>query len=288
MSQGRKLWEALAAEQPLQLVGVFNAYIAILAQQAGYRALYLSGAGVANASYALPDLGLTSLDNVLEDVRRVTSATDLPLLVDADTGWGSPLALGRTVKELLRAGAAGIHIEDQVAAKRCGHREGKQLVRVSEMVSRIRAAVDSRTDDAFVIMARTDALAVEGLEAAIARAVAYREAGADMLFPEALSTLEQFTQFKTRVEMPVLANCTEFGKTPLYTTNQLAAAGVDMALYPLSVFRAVNRSAVAVLEAVRRQGTQKAVVPMMQTRDELYQTLRYESLEAKANQWEEQ
>lgn len=286
MSPGQRLWDALHQERPLQIVGAVNAYVAMLAQQVGFRALYLSGAGVANSSYGLPDLGLTSLDNVLEDVRRITAASTLPLLVDADTGWGNALAISRTVKELSRAGAAAMHIEDQVAAKRCGHREGKQLVSTAEMVERIQAAVESRTEHTFAIMARTDAVAVEGMEAALERAVAYREAGANFLFPEALTSLEQYAQFKKHVGLPILANITEFGNTPLFTTEQLASAGVDMVLYPLSVSRAMNRAAVKVLEAVRMHGTQAPVMELMQTRDELYRTLNYESLESKVKKVE--
>lgn len=283
MSQGEKFWSALRKEHPLQIVGAVNAYIAILAQQIGFPALYLSGAGVANSSYGLPDLGMTSLDNVLEDVRRITAASDLPLLVDADTGWGSSLVIGRAVKELIRAGAAAMHIEDQVAMKRCGHRPGKQLVATEEMVARIRAAVEARMDASFAIMARTDAVAVEGFDAALARAQAYKAAGADMLFPEALTALEQYSRFKQQIGLPILANITEFGKTPLFTTEQLAKAGVDMVLYPLSVSRAMNRAATKVLETLRRSGTQEPVMEMMQTRDELYRTLNYERFESKAD-----
>lgn len=281
MTPGQKLWAALNAERPLQIVGTVNAYVAILAKQIGFRALYLSGAGVANASYGLPDLGMTSLDNVLEDVRRVTAATDLPLLVDADTGFGHTLAIGRTVKELTRAGAAGLHIEDQVTSKRCGHREGKELVSIQEMVERLRAASEARTDPSFAIMARTDAVAVEGMERALERAQAYKEAGADMLFPEALTELDHYTAFKRTVGLPILANITEFGKTPLFTTEQLASAGVDMVLYPLSVNRAMNRAAAKVLESLRQNGTQEPVMDMMQTREELYKSLNYEFFEKK-------
>lgn len=285
-SAGQKFWGALQEEKPLQIVGTVNAYVALLAQKVGFRALYLSGAGVANASYGLPDLGVTSLDNVLEDVRRITAAVDIPLLVDADTGWGNALLFSRTVKELIRAGAAALHLEDQVTLKRCGHRSGKQLVPLPEMVDRIKAAVDSRSDPSFAIMARTDAVGVESFQAALERALAYKEAGADMLFPEAVTSLEQYALFKNQVGLPVLANITEFGKTPLFTTEQLAEAGVDMVLYPLSVSRAMNRAAVTVLEALRQKGTQEPVIGMMQTRDELYQSLNYEGLESKANQLE--
>ena len=239
-SAGRRLREALQAERPLQVVGTINAYTALLAERAGFRALYLSGAGVANASYGLPDLGMTSLDNVLEDVRRITGATSLPLLVDADTGWGGAFNLARTVREMIRAGAAGIHIEDQVAAKRCGHRPNKALVPKQEMVDRIKAAVDARTDEHFVIMARTDGLAGEGLEAALDRAHAYVEAGADMLFPEALTELAHVRAFSEGANAPVLVNLTEFGKTPLWTVSQIGEAGAALALYPLSAFRAMS------------------------------------------------
>ena len=284
LSPGQKFWNALHAEHPLQIVGAVNAYIAILAQQVGFKALYLSGAGVANASYGLPDLGMTSLDNVLEDVRRITSAVDLPLLVDADTGWGHSLVIGRTVKELIRAGAAAMHIEDQISMKRCGHRSGKQLVSQEDMVDRIKAALDARTDPTFAIMARTDAVAVEGMEKALERAQAYKQAGAELLFPEALTSIHQYTEFKKVVGLPVLANITEFGNTPLYKAEELDKAGVDMVLYPLSVSRAMNRAAVKVLETLRQSGTQEPVLDMMQTRDELYRTLRYESFESKEGQ----
>jgi methylisocitrate lyase len=249
----------------------------------GYRALYLSGGGVAAGSYGLPDLGITSLNDVLEDVRRITYATPLPLLVDADTGWGSAFNIARTVKEMIRAGAAGVHIEDQVQAKRCGHRPGKAIVPKDEMVDRIKAAVDARTGD-FVIMARTDALAVEGMESAIERAVACVEAGADMIFPEAMRDLDQYAAFVKAVGVPVLANITEFGSTPLFTTTQLAGAGVSLVLYPLSAFRAMNKAALAVYEAIRRDGTQEAVVELMQTRMELYDFLRYHGYEQKLDE----
>ena len=262
-------------ERPLQVAGVIHAYAAILAENAGFRALYLSGAGVANASYGVPDIGLTTLDDVLIDVRRITSATRLPLLVDADTGWDNP---ARTVREMIREGAAGIHIEDQVEAKRCGHLAGKQLVKPAQMVARIKAAISGRTDPRFVIMARTDAASVEGLEAAIARAKLYRDAGADMIFAEALTTVDEYQRFTAAVKIPVLANMTEFGKTPLFTVTQLRSAGVRLALYPLSAFRAMNAAALTVYRTVRRQGTQRKVISHMQTRAELYELLGYDIL----------
>lgn len=277
---GARLRRAVAAEHPLQVVGAVNAYHAIMAERVGYRALYLSGGGVAAASYGLPDLGMTSLNDVLEDVRRITYVTELPLLVDADTGWGNAFNIARTVKEMTRAGAAGVHIEDQVQAKRCGHRPGKGLVPKEEMVDRIRAAVDARTDD-FVIMARTDALATEGMEAALERAAAYVAAGADMVFPEAVQELSQYQEFVDAVGVPVLANITEFGATPLFTVKQLESVGVGLALYPLSAFRAMNKAALGVYEAVRRDGGQQHVVATMQTRMELYDFLDYHAYEQK-------
>ena len=280
---GARLRRAVQEERPLQVVGAINAYHAMMAERTGYRAIYLSGGGVAAASYGLPDLGVTSLNDVLEDVRRITYATQLPLLADADTGWGSAFNIARTVKEMIRAGAAGIHVEDQVQAKRCGHRPGKAIVPKEEMVDRIKAAVDARTDD-FVIMARTDALAVEGMESAIERAVACVEAGADMIFPEAMLDLDQYAAFVKAVGVPVLANITEFGSTPLFTTTQLAGAGVGLVLYPLSAFRAMNKAALAVYEAIRRDGSQQAVVDLMQTRMELYDFLRYHSYEQKLDE----
>lgn len=281
---GARLRTAVEQERPLQVVGAINAYAAMLAERSGFRALYLSGAGVANASYGLPDLGITSLDNVLEDVRRITAATPLPLLVDGDTGWGGAFNIARTIKELIRAGAAGVHIEDQVQAKRCGHRPGKMIVSKEEMVDRIKAAVDARTDPDFVIMARTDAFAVEGMEAAIERACLCRDAGADMIFPEALTELEQYRTFAQAVKMPVLANITEFGKTPLFTIDELRAADVALALYPLSAFRAMSRAALNVYEAIRRDGTQRAVLDTMQTRAELYDVLNYYNYEKKLDE----
>lgn len=276
---GGALRAALKEERPLQVVGAINAYAAVLAEAAGFRALYLSGAGVANASHALPDLGMTNLSDVLEDVRRLTAATSLPLLVDADTGFGGALMIGRTVRELERAGAAGLHLEDQTAAKRCGHRPGKQLVEAAEMADRLRAAVDARTDPAFVIMARTDALAVEGLAAALERACRYREAGADMLFPEALGELDHYRLFAEATGLPVLANLTEFGRTPLFTLEELRGSGVALALYPLSAFRAMSAAALRVYRAIRAEGTQRGVVDTMQSRDELYRLLGYHACE---------
>jgi methylisocitrate lyase len=281
---GARFRQALDEEQPLQLVGAVNAYAALLAEQCGFRALYLSGAGVANASYGLPDLGMTTLTDVLDDVRRITAATRLPLLVDADTGWGHAFMIGRTVQELIKAGAAGMHIEDQVAAKRCGHRPGKALVSCVEMVDRIKAAVDARTDPAFVIMARTDAVATEGLEAAIERAGRYREAGADMLFPEALTELEQYRRFAAALDVPILANLTEFGVTPLFSREELATAGVGLALYPLSAFRAMAAAARKVYQTIREQGTQIEVLDTMQTRAELYDVLGYHAYERKLDE----
>jgi methylisocitrate lyase len=267
---------ALAAEKPLQIAGAINSFSALLAERAGFRALYLSGAGVANASRGIPDLGMTTIDDVLTDVRRITAATELPLLVDVDTAWDDP---ARTVREMIAAGAAAIHIEDQVEAKRCGHRPGKQLVPADEMAARIDAAARAKTDADFTIMARTDALAVEGLDAALARAHRYIDAGAEMIFAEACTELAQFETFVNALGVPVLANITEFGKTPLFTVEQLRGAGVAMVLYPLSAFRAMNAAAVATYRAIRDDGTQRAVLGQMQTRDELYEVLNYHSAE---------
>ncbi len=283
ITPGARLRRAVAEESPLQVVGAINAYHAMMAERVGYRALYLSGGGVAAASYGLPDLGMTSLNDVLEDVRRITYVTELPLLVDIDTGWGSAFNIARTVKEMIRAGAAGAHIEDQVLAKRCGHRPGKAIVSKDEMVDRVKAAVDARTAD-FVIMARTDALAVEGMEAAIERAVACVDAGADMIFPEAMQDLAQYRQFVDAVGVPVLANITEFGATPLFTAEQLRGVGVGLVLYPLSAFRAMNKAALSVYEAIRRDGTQQNVVELMQTRMELYDFLGYHAYEQKLDE----
>jgi methylisocitrate lyase len=276
---GTRLRAALEAERPLQLAGTVNAYTALLAGSAGFKAIYVSGAGVANASFGVPDLGITSLGDVCEDVRRITGATELPLLVDADTGFGSAFNIARTIREIARAGAAGLHLEDQVQAKRCGHRPGKALVPPEEMVDRLKAAVDARADATFIIMARTDAHAVEGQQAALERAQRYVEAGADMIFAEALTSLEEYREFTSRLGAPVLANLTEFGRTPFFTTAELASAGVRLVLYPLSAFRAMSRAALAVYEAIRREGTQKAVVPLMQTREELYRVLGYHAYE---------
>jgi methylisocitrate lyase len=283
-SPGARFRAALAAERPLQIAGTINAYSALLAQRAGFRALYLSGAGVANASYGLPDLGMTSLDDVLVDARRITSRVDLPLLVDIDTGWGHAFNIARTIRELARAGVAAAHIEDQVAAKRCGHRPGKELVATDEMCDRIRAAADAKTDPDFVLLARTDAAASEGVPAAIARAQAYLAAGADMIFAEALTTLDDYRQFTAAVKAPVLANLTEFGKTPLFTVADMRAAGVAMVLYPLSAFRAASAAAANVYQTIRRDGTQQAAVPTMQTRAELYDVLDYHAYEQKLDQ----
>ena len=284
VSAGARLRAAVEAERPLQLVGTINAYAALLAQRAGFRAIYLSGAGVANHSFGLPDLGMTSLNDVCEDVRRISGACPLPLLVDADTGWGAAFSIARTTRELIRAGAGGMHLEDQVSAKRCGHRPGKALVPPEEMVDRLKAATDGRTDPAFVIMARTDAHAVEGQAAALERAAAYVEAGADMVFAEALKTLEEYAAFVRQVRVPVLANLTEFGQTPLFTVPELATTGVRLVLYPLSASRAAAKAHVVVYEAIRRERTQKSVVPYMQTRAELYDVLGYHAYEAKLDE----
>jgi methylisocitrate lyase len=281
---GARLRAAVDEERPLQVVGTINAYAALLAQRSGFKAIYLSGAGVANASFGLPDLGMTSLNDVCEDVRRISGASALPLLVDADTGWGAAFNIAKTARDLIRAGAGGMHLEDQVSAKRCGHRPGKALVSAPEMVDRIKAAVDGRTDASFVVMARTDAHAVEGQNAALERAAAYVEAGADMIFAEALKSLEEYRAFAARIQVPLLANITEFGQTPLFTREELAAAGVRLVLYPLSAFRAAAQAHVVVYEAIRREGTQKSVVPYMQTRAELYQVLGYEAYEHKLDE----
>lgn len=281
MSAGARFRAALEAEKPLQIAGTINAYTALLAERAGFKAIYLSGAGVANASFGLPDLAVTTLGDVAEDVRRICSATDLPLLVDIDTGWGSAFMIGRTMREMTWAGAAAVQMEDQVAEKRCGHRPGKALVPPQEMCDRLKAAVDGRIDDRLVIMARTDAHAVEGQQAAIDRAAAYVEAGADMIFAEALTTLEEYRQFTDAIKVPVLANLTEFGKTPLFTTEELAGVGVAMTLYPLSAFRAMSAAALSVYQTIKSDGTQKAAVDSMQTRMELYDVLGYQAYEDK-------
>lgn len=283
-SPGRRFRDALLAEKPLQVVGAINAYCAMLAERAGFRALYLSGAGVANASYGLPDLGITTLADVLEDVSRITRATTLPLLVDIDTGWGTAFNIARAIRDMTAAGAAGVHIEDQVQAKRCGHRPNKAIVSPEEMVDRITAAVDARTDPDFVIVARTDALAREGLAAALDRARRYAAAGADIIFPEALTDLDQYRAFAEATGLPVLANLTEFGVTPLFTVEQLAGAGVALAIYPLSAFRAMSLAALRVYEALRRDGTQREVVSTMQTRRELYDVLGYDAYERKLDE----
>ena len=281
-SAGARFRAALAAETPLQVPGATCAYHAILAERAGFKAIYLSGGGVAAGSLGVPDLGISNLDDVLTDVRRITDACPLPLLVDVDTGFGaSAFNVARTVRSMIKFGAAAIHIEDQVGAKRCGHRPGKELVTLSEMVDRVKAAVDARTDPDFVIMARTDALAVEGLDAAIDRACACVEAGADMIFPEAITELAMYKSFAAAVKVPILANITEFGATPLFTLDELRDADVAVALYPLSAFRAMNKAALAVYGALRRDGTQKAVVESMQTRTDLYECLGYHAYEEK-------
>jgi methylisocitrate lyase len=281
---GTRLREAVTAERPLQIVGAINAYHARMAERVGYRAVYLSGGGVAAGSLGMPDLGISTLDDVLTDVQRITDVCGLPLLVDADTGFGGAFNIARTIRSLSKAGAAGCHIEDQVQAKRCGHRPGKQIVSSEEMVDRIKAAVDARTDASFVIMARTDALAGEGLEAALDRAAACVEAGADMVFPEAVRELAQYRAFVERTRVPVLANLTEFGATPLFTLEELRGADVGMALYPLSAFRAANAAALRVYEAIRHDGTQRDVVETMQTRADLYEFLDYHAYERKLDE----
>ena len=283
LSPGARWRAAIAAENPLQVVGTITAYAALMAKRSGFKAIYLSGGGVAANSLGVPDLGISTMEDVLIDIRRVTDVCDLPLLVDADTGWGGAFNIARTVRSLIKAGAAAMHIEDQVATKRCGHRPGKAIVPKAEMVDRIKSAVDARSCD-FVIMARTDAIAVEGIESAIERAVACVEAGADMIFPEAIYTLAQYRQFKTAVKVPILANITEFGQTPLFTTDELKSAGVDMVLYCCGAYRAMNKGAQTFYETVRREGTQKSVVPIMQTRDELYDFLGYHRYEQKLDE----
>ncbi len=281
---GARLRAAVAEERPLQLVGAITAYAARLAAASGFRALYLSGGGVAANSLGLPDLGISTLDDVLVDVRRITDACELPLLVDADTGWGGAFNIARTVKSMIKFGAAGLHIEDQVQAKRCGHRPGKEVVSKDEMVDRVKAAVDARTDASFVIMARTDALAGEGLELALERAVACVAAGADMIFPEAVTDLPTYRRFKDAVRVPILANITEFGRTPLFTREELGAAGVDIVLHCCSAYRAMNAAALATYQAIRRDGTQKNVLASMQTREDLYRYLDYHAYEAKLDE----
>ena len=280
-SPGLSFRQALEKHKPLQIVGAINAYCAMLAEDSGHDAIYLSGGGVANASYGLPDLGITSLNDVITDVERICNATDIPLLVDIDTGWGGAFNISRTIKAMEKAGAAAVHLEDQVAQKRCGHRPNKAIVSQAEMVDRVKAAVDAKIDTNFVVMARTDALAVEGMEAAIARAIACVEAGADAIFPEAVLELDQYRQFVEAVNVPVLANITEFGQTPLFNCAELAAVGVAMVLYPLSAFRAMSKAALEVYQAIAINGDQKAVVDKMQTRSELYEVLGYHAYEAK-------
>ncbi len=284
LSPGTRLRQAVQQERPLQVVGAINAYVARLAEATGFRAIYLSGGGVAANSLGLPDLGITGLEDVLIDIRRITDACALPLLVDADTGWGGAFNIARTVRSMSKAGAAGLHIEDQVQNKRCGHRPGKEIVSREEMVDRIKAAVDARTDPQFVIMARTDALAGEGLEAAIERAVACVEAGADMVFPEAVTDIAMYRRFKEAVRVPVLANITEFGKTPLYTREELGAAGVDIVLHCCSAYRAMNAAALQTFEIIRRTGSQRDALPLMQTRDDLYRYLDYHAYEKKLDE----
>jgi methylisocitrate lyase len=280
-SAGARFRIAVNQEKPLQVVGAINAYAARLAERSGFRALYVSGGGVAAGSLGVPDLGISTMEDVLTDVRRITDITDLPLLVDIDTGWGSAFNIARTIKSMIKSGAAAVHIEDQVQAKRCGHRPGKSVVSKDEMADRIKAAVDARTDPAFVIMARTDAFAVEGLQAAIDRSCACVDAGADMIFPEALTDLSMYIEFARAVKVPVLANITEFGSTPLYTVEELREADVSIVLYPLSAFRAMSKAALTVYDTIRREGTQKNVVDLMQTRAELYENLEYHAFERK-------
>jgi len=279
MSAGYKFKQAIANNRPLQVVGTINAYTAMMAEKMGHQAIYLSGAGVANASFGMPDLGMTSLDNVLEDIRRITGASDLPLLVDADTGWGGAFNIARTVKEMTKAGAAGFHIEDQVAQKRCGHRPNKEIVSQGEMVDRIKAAVDAKTDSDFYIMARTDAFQKEGLNAAIDRAAACVEAGADAIFAEAVHDLADYQAFANALNVPILANITEFGQTPIYTKEQLSDVGIEMVLYPLSAFRAMNKAALNVYSAILNEGSQQSEIENMQTRAELYDFLDYHTYE---------
>ncbi|MGA2399556.1 MAG: methylisocitrate lyase [Steroidobacteraceae bacterium] len=283
-SPGARLRAAVRSERPLQAVGAITAYTARMAAAVGFKALYLSGGGVAANSLGVPDLGVSTMDDVLTDIRRITDACDLPLLVDADTGWGGAFNIARTVKSFIKFGAAGMHIEDQVQAKRCGHRPGKEIVSKQEMVDRVKSAVDARTDAGFVIMARTDALAVEGIDQALERAVACVEAGADMIFPEAMTELAMYRRFKDAVKVPVLANITEFGQTPLFTRDELGSVGVDIVLYCCSAYRAMNAAALAVYEAIRRDGTQKNVVDRMQTRADLYKYLDYHAYEAKLDE----
>ncbi len=283
-SAGARFRAAVAGEPPLQVVGTITAYAALMARRTGFRALYLSGGGVAANSLGMPDLGISAMDDVLIDARRIVEASAMPLLVDIDTGWGGAFNIARTIRSFERAGVAAVHLEDQVGQKRCGHRPGKEVVPTAEMVDRVKAAVDARRDDDFVVMARTDAAAAEGMDAAIARAVAYVEAGADMVFPEAMKTLEDYRRFRDAVKVPILANLTEFGATPLFTLDELRSAGVDIALYCCGAYRAMNKAALAFYETVRRDGTQKAMVPAMQTREELYDFLGYHDYERKLDE----
>jgi methylisocitrate lyase len=283
-SPGERFRGALVLERPLQIVGAINAFSALLAKEAGFRAIYLSGAGVANASFGLPDIGMTTASDVCEDIRRITAVVDLPLLVDADTGWGNAFNIGRSIRELARAGAAGCHLEDQVAAKRCGHRPNKELVSADEMTDRLKAAVDSRPEQCFVIMARTDAIAKEGLASAISRCLRYIDAGADMIFAEAVTRLEDYREFVRQIPVPVLANLTEFGQTPLFSLHELREAGLAMTLYPLSAFRAMAAAAERVYRTIRETGTQAEVVSLMQTRERLYEILDYHRYEKKLDE----
>ena len=283
-SQGKKLKEAIANNNPLKIVGTINAYSALLAEKEGHNAIYLSGGGVAASSLGVPDLGITSLQDVLIDVERITNATSVPLLVDADTGWGGAFNIARTVKSFINYGAAGLHIEDQVSQKRCGHRPNKEIVPVGEMIDRIKAAVDAKIDNDFVVMARTDALANEGLDSAIERAIAYQEAGADALFPEAFVELDQYRELKKHVKIPILANITEFGKTPLFGCEELSQSGVDMVLYPLTAFRAMSKAAEEVFKEIKTSDNQESLLKNMQTRDELYDVLDYHSFENKLDE----
>ncbi len=288
MSMGKKLRQAVADNNPLQVVGAVNGNTALLAEQAGHKAIYLSGGGVAASSLGIPDLGITTLKDVLEDAARITDVSSLPLLVDVDTGWGGAFNIARCTREMIRAGVAGMHIEDQVMQKRCGHRPNKAIISKSEMVDRVKSAVDAKTDADFVVMARTDALAVEGMESAIERAIACVEAGADMIFPEAINTLEQYEEFVKAVNVPVLANITEFGATPLFTSEELASVGVKLQLYPLSAFRAMSKAALNVYQHIKDDGHQQNVVDTMQTRMELYDTIGYHEYEQKLDQLFEQ
>jgi methylisocitrate lyase len=283
-SQGKQLKEAIKSNKPLKIVGTINAYSALLAEKEGHNAIYLSGGGVAASSLGVPDLGISSLQDVLIDVERITNVTSVPLLVDADTGWGGAFNIARTVKSFINYGAAGLHIEDQVSQKRCGHRPNKEIVSTGEMIDRIKAAVDAKTDEDFVVMARTDALANEGLYPAIERAIAYQEAGADALFPEAFIELDQYKELKKHVKIPILANITEFGKTPLFGCEELGMSGVDMVLYPLTAFRAMSKAAEEVFKEIKKSDNQESLIKNMQTRDELYDVLDYHSFETKLDE----